>query len=54
MIAWSDYIEGVKDMKKKIIALLLAGTMALPLSACGGSSSASSGSKKQPKQTAWL
>lgn len=33
-------------MKKKIIALLLAGTMALPLSACGGSSSASSGSKK--------
>ena len=41
-------------MKKKIIALLLAGTMALPLSACVDPVRQAQDLKKQPKQTAWL
>ena len=39
-------------MKKKIIALLLAGTMALPLAA--DPVRQAQDLKKQPKQTAWL
>ena len=36
-------------MKKKIVALLLASSMALTLSACGGSGSDSSSSKSDTK-----
>ena len=47
MIAWSDYIEGVKHMKKKILAISLATLMAVSLSACSSSDSGSSDTSTQ-------
>ena len=38
-------------MKKKIVALLIAGTMALSLSACGGGSSSDKSDSKQNEAT---
>ena len=38
-------------MKKRIVALLIAGTMALSLSACGGGSSSDKSDSKQNETT---